>query len=185
MALAPALILGWLAAGPATADEPPPEARIVVKLSSPTRHSIDEVTDHYPVQVVGALLSSRGIYFVTPTDPRTARDMHKVEELAHKIEGSSEIAYAETDEPTALSDRRYHGWPEGQPGDPASDARLWRDQPLGDQLDLPAAHRLSTGSGTVVAVLDTGVDPTHPALAGRLRPGYDYIDDDSDPSEDG
>jgi subtilisin family serine protease len=36
-----------------------------------------------------------------------------------------------------------------------------------------------------VAVLDTGVDLSHPALEGRLVPGFDFVDMDSDPSETG
>ncbi len=39
------------------------------------------------------------------------------------------------------------------------------------------AHlRYATGAG-VVAVIDTGVDPTHPALQGALAPGYDFTRD--------
>jgi subtilisin family serine protease len=37
----------------------------------------------------------------------------------------------------------------------------------------------------VVAVLDTGIDLSHPAFAGRLVPGYDFVDNDNDPSEVG
>ena len=36
-----------------------------------------------------------------------------------------------------------------------------------------------------MAVLDTGVDTAHPALAGKLMVGYDFVDDDADPSEHG
>jgi subtilisin family serine protease len=36
-----------------------------------------------------------------------------------------------------------------------------------------------------VAVLDTGADLTHPALAGRLLPGWDFVDGDADPTEMG
>ncbi|HTE62250.1 MAG TPA: S8 family serine peptidase, partial [Solirubrobacteraceae bacterium] len=36
--------------------------------------------------------------------------------------------------------------------------------------------------GASVAVLDTGVDATHPLLANRLDPGYDAVDRDRDPS---
>ena len=52
-------------------------------------------------------------------------------------------------------------------------------------LRLPEAHRLSTGAGMRVAVLDTGVDALHPALAGKLVPGFDFVDFDNDPSEVG
>jgi subtilisin family serine protease len=34
-------------------------------------------------------------------------------------------------------------------------------------------------------VLDTGVDANHPALSGRLLPGWDFVDNDNDPSEVG
>lgn len=50
-------------------------------------------------------------------------------------------------------------------------------------LGLAAAHAVSTGSGVVVAVLDTGIDPTHPAFAGRLVPGRDFIGRDTDPTD--
>jgi hypothetical protein len=36
--------------------------------------------------------------------------------------------------------------------------------------------------GASIAVLDSGVDPTHPLLAGRLDPGYDAVDRDDDPT---
>jgi subtilisin family serine protease len=53
------------------------------------------------------------------------------------------------------------------------------------------ASGLATGgSGIVVAVLDTGIDYTHPALGGGYGPGfkvaggYDFINDDDDPMDD-
>ena len=61
----------------------------------------------------------------------------------------------------------------------------YRQQWAPAALRLPAAHRVSIGTGIRVAVLDTGVDPKHPLLAGRLLAGYDFVDGDRSPQEMG
>ncbi len=85
--------------------------------------------------------------------------------------------------------------PEGRPsqvyvvgGDTGSYAAQWAPQ----AMTLPAAQALSTGTGVRVAVLDTGVDATHPTLAPRMARsgtgnilGRDFVDDDNDASEAG
>jgi len=43
-------------------------------------------------------------------------------------------------------------------------------------LGLDAAHAQASGQGTVVAVLDTGIDTSHPLLAGNIAPGgFNFI----------
>lgn len=41
-------------------------------------------------------------------------------------------------------------------------------------LDLASAHRISTGDGVKVGVIDTGVDPSHPDLKGSVISGADF-----------
>jgi len=51
------------------------------------------------------------------------------------------------------------------------------NQPAAAAIRLAGSHAASgTGSG-VVAIIDTGVDPDHPLLAGSLVPGYDFVHD--------
>ena len=52
-------------------------------------------------------------------------------------------------------------------------------------MRLPEAWGASLGTGMRVAVLDSGVDATHPLLAPRLLPGWDFVGQDADPSEEG
>ena len=65
-------------------------------------------------------------------------------------------------------------------------------------INGPGAWASATGSNVVVAVLDTGIRPDHPDLAGKIVAGYDFVGDwdsfavandgdgwDSDPSDPG
>lgn len=54
--------------------------------------------------------------------------------------------------------------------------RVWNryaSQPAGTLVHLPEAHQVATGGGTV-AVIDTGIDPTHPLFQGMLVDGFDF-----------
>jgi thermitase len=53
-----------------------------------------------------------------------------------------------------------------------------------DAISAPAAWDITTGaSSTIVAVVDTGI-AAHPEFAGRLLEGYDFVNDDTDATDD-
>jgi subtilisin family serine protease len=49
------------------------------------------------------------------------------------------------------------------------------EQPAADSLGLAVAHTVSTGAGVRVAVLDTGIDPSHPMIAGNIAASADFL----------
>jgi subtilisin family serine protease len=53
--------------------------------------------------------------------------------------------------------------------------------------DLATTDAWERGAGdslVTIAFLDTGIDLEHPEFAGRILPGYDFVNDDDDPTDD-
>jgi hypothetical protein len=95
--------------------------------------------------------------------------------------GDTRVQYAEpnyiTQSPEARRGRT--SWVVG------GDAGEYAAQYAPATIRLNEAHARSRGAQTTVAVLDTGVDLAHPALANRLVQGFDFVDFDADPREEG
>lgn len=146
---------------------------IVVKLYNATDLAgvaADFGLDPAPLKQFG----SRPIYVLRITDGEDAPN--KADSMAK----DSRVQYVEPN-------HRYSA-PEGQKR--SSWARVenvadYAAQWAAAKIRLPEAHTAGRGAGVIVAVLDTGVDAAHSALAGHLVSGYDFVDMDADPSEVG
>lgn len=79
-----------------------------------------------------------------------------------------------------------------RPNDPAFanqwhlENTIYRSGRVPADLRMPEAWGITQGSSNVtVAVLDTGLNARLPEFAGRVVPGYDFVNADADPEDDG
>ncbi|WP_436523866.1 S8 family serine peptidase [Actinoplanes sp. HUAS TT8] len=117
-------------------------------------------------QTRGALLAALGAKTVSVPQSRVSSTLAA-------LRNDPSVAYAELDVKRKTS--------VVAPNDPVYTQGY--QQELG-RLNVPAAWATTTGSDITVAVVDTGVAPVGD-LAGKVLPGYDFFNADSDPTDDG
>lgn len=177
------LLMSWGALRDARALETTDSVRgqIVVRLAPGV--SLNELNLRgYGLGVQESFLNqaNTNIYLLKATDGASAQS--KLDALL----GNPLIAYAElnylADAPEAAG--RHRAFPSG--GATPTTRNYSKDGAYTDAaLNLTTAHKISDGTGALVAVLDSGAQLNHPALKANFSgvPRYDFVDDDTDPSE--
>lgn len=146
------------------------DGEILVRLSSTT--ALDPLLEKHSLALISQF-GQRPIYRVAVTGGASTKT------LIEALSMETSVLAAEAN-PTVRSPeaRRNAAWAIGEPSD-------YMEQWAPAAIHLPQAHATSTGGDVRIAVLDTGVDASHPGLTGRLIPGWDFVDDDNDPGEVG
>jgi thermitase len=174
------ILATFLAAAPfrsaRSAAAPDYEPRqIVVKLAPLPGNSILGINQTYGTTTLASLPDHSDIFLLqAPLGADTER-------LVRVMARDGRLVYAElnyiNESPEDGGTNRTYGWGE--------DSTPMQNQDSTRAIHLEAAHNLSRGGGTLVAVLDTGVQTDHPMLANSLDGlGYDFVDNDLAPDEE-
>ena len=148
-------------------DEESVPSQIIVKLQRGV--TINAINQTYHTMIVAELVPGSSIYLLQIPAGSDA------ETLLARMTADPRILYAEpnllAESPEAIRSKDW-GWG-GQ------DAEPYADQYALASINLAGAHNMSTGANTIIAVVDTGVQLTHPALAGRITAVQaDFVDGD-------
>ncbi len=166
--------------GATGAVDPATLGQFVVKIDYAAGCTFDGLASRYPIVADDWVMVSRGVVRGHSTKSDYQGSISRVQKLTDKLRSDSCVVYAEPDRAILVEDSQFHSW---TPGASSSTTEQWKTQKATEKLKLDAAHAASLGDGALVAVLDTGVDSTHQALAGSVLPGWDYVDDDAAPAD--
>jgi subtilisin family serine protease len=87
------------------------------------------------------------------------------ETLIKRIRENVDVLYVEDDSPVRMTEQRIP----------------WGIKRVGADGIWPTGNK---GGGVKIALLDTGIDYTHPDLDANYKGGYDFVNDDADPMDD-
>ena len=106
-------------------------------------------------------------------------------ELCTRMAGSADPRLVTMEQNAALEPAEMRAQEPFATDDGNGSPHTYEHQPAAEALGLADAHLASRGAGVKAAILDTGIDPAHPAFAGRVAAAWDFVSGDADPSENG
>lgn len=166
---------GGGAGGGDDGSPPPPAASVQQILIDPKdEDDLDEIEAETGGRVIGPVEGTSYWIIEVPAG-------HDLDEFLGEMEEDDRLEDSDEDEGTQF--------PEGG----LSTIPLFGDDPLASVATQPAlqtieaalAHTRATGQGVLVAIVDTGIVATHPAVLGHVAAGgWDYVDGDADPTDE-
>lgn len=139
-------------------------------------------TSNGAIAVAADTFTAREIEILDATAEFYGADVYELDSSDHLVISGTPVVLdivANTGRSLSEGEARFSAGPTAQAFGELSVGSQWHH---GDLSTSTMWNQSASTSGIVVAVIDTGVNPTT-ELSGRLVPGYDFVDDDSDPSE--
>jgi len=173
------VILGQIVAGPLRADDDDDAFgtvpnQVVVKLAPGVK--LAQINKTYRTTTIAEMVPGSPIYLLA------TRKGTNIDRLIHRMSRDRRIIYAEPNfflEQPEIDRRSAWGWG-------GLDPAPYIDQYARELINLDGAHALGRGAGAIVAIVDTGVQLDHPALAGSLTSArLDSVEGDGVPSDAG
>jgi subtilisin family serine protease len=140
---------------------------IIVKLNpqKSRQKNLEQLEKYGDLKTEDVLAKTLGVYVLQVPSEQAAK-------IITELNKSSDFLYAEPNHILSAQ--------EVIPNDPA-----WGLQYNMLAIRAPQGWVYSTGSSAVtIAIVDSGVDMTHPDLFGKIVAGYDFVNGDNDPSDD-
>lgn len=140
--------------------------RLLVKISANARLiNVMSRMEPYGKVIESSELAKLGAFMLDVPD-------NNFEERLMELGNISGVGYIEPDYPVQALDTI--------PNDPSFPAQYGLAA-----IRAPQGWDLSTGSPAVtIAILDSGVDLSHPELVGKIAQGYDFVNNDNNPQDD-
>ncbi len=155
--------------------------QVITKISATA--NIDDVNRRHGTSVL-AQIPATSIYLLAVSPGQT-----EDEEVA-ELERDLEVTYSDPNFllTTPETDQGSQGFldPSGPFFVQGSSPSRYYTQAAYVRTNANQAQSVSTGRNIIVAIVDTGISPSHPAFAGRINPalpGFDFVDNDADPTE--